>query len=42
VKQAREAGADDTAIQAAIQVGLKVRKGSADRFDKQTAGVLDG
>jgi hypothetical protein len=42
MNKAREAGADETAIRDAVQVGLMVRKGAATRFDKETTPLLEG
>jgi hypothetical protein len=37
---AREAGADEVSIQEAVQIGYKVRKGAASRFEKETESLL--
>ena len=41
MSQAREAGVDETTIRKAVEVGYRVRKGAATRFDKETASFLD-
>ena len=39
---AREAGAEEEAIAEAIEVGRMVRRGAANRLDKETAAALEG